>query len=72
MELRLAWMCGEHLLPEAGGVLDQDYRTVHLMRVYRNTFNTIQRLRGMVGDQIHGLTDLERRMVRWLQDMGLL
>jgi hypothetical protein len=71
-ELRLAWMCGDQNLPSAGGVLDQEYQTMHRMQVLSNVYRTVTRFRNMKGAEIHSLSDQDRRMIRSLRDMGLM
>jgi hypothetical protein len=71
-ELRLAWMCGDHSLPASGGVLDQEYQVMHRMRSLDNIYNVVHRLRNLKGEEIHSLTDTERRIIRSLRDMKVL
>lgn len=71
-ELKLAWWCGDNLLPEVGGVLDQDYGLMQRMNVLHNVYRTVQRVRGMRGAEIHRLTDGERSIIKWLRDDGML
>lgn len=71
-ELRLVWWCGEARSPEAGGVLDQDYGLQVRMTAAGNVYRVLSRYRGLRGHAIHTLTDPERRMLRYLLDMGLL
>lgn len=72
-ELRLAWMCERwNSLPETGGLYDQDYVTLHLATALSNIYNTISRLRNMHGEQIHSLSDNDRKMLKWLMDEGLI
>lgn len=69
LELMLAWDCHRwETLPDAGGLLDQDYRLLMLMKVASNIHDTVTRLRSLVGDQIHSLSDNERRIIKWLRD----
>lgn len=65
-------MCGDSLLPDAGGVLDQDYGLMYRMRSLQNIYRTVSRLRNLKGKDIHSLTDSERRLLRGLRDLGLL
>lgn len=37
-----------------------------------NVYNTVVKLRGMVGAEIHRLTMPDRRLIRMLRDMGAL
>ncbi len=71
-ELKLAWLCGDEHLPDPGGVLDQDYVTLHRMSVYRNVHQVVVRFRGLHGAEIHSLTDGERRVIKALRAEGLL
>lgn len=72
MELKLAWMCGENLLPDVGGVLDQDCELMTKMRATSNVYRTLTRMRSLQGSQIHTLTDGERRLIRSLRERGYL
>lgn len=69
-DLQLAWLCGETLLPEAGGVMDQDAGQLTRMRICANVHRTLSRYRALSGDAIHSLTPGERRVLRGLLDMG--
>lgn len=72
-ELRLRWMCQRYeALPDAGGVNDQEYRTLHRMTVCENVHNAVSRLRSMKGAQIHQLTDNERAIIKWLIDVKVM
>lgn len=71
-ELRLAWLCGESHLPEQGGILDQDFVTLHRMNVYRNVHQVVKHFRSLRGAAIHTLTDDERRLIKALRKDGLL
>lgn len=72
-ELKLAWQCEKwQTLPDAGGLGDQDFITMHRMNVYTNIHNTVQRARSLKGKDIHKLTDSERRVLRFLMDLGIL
>jgi hypothetical protein len=69
----LAWQCERwHALPKSGGMMLQDYETMHHMAACLNIYNAVTHLRNARGEQIHGLTDGERRILRLLVDMGLL
>lgn len=72
MELRLAWMCGEARLPDAGGVLEQDAALMARMWACRNIYNAITRMSEAKGTQIHQLSDRERRIIRGLMEGGYL
>jgi hypothetical protein len=71
-ELRLAWMCEQHnTLPDAGGMFEQDYRTIVLMDRLSNIYRAVKRFQTAKGEQIHSLTDNERLILRRLMDMGI-
>lgn len=69
-ELQLAWMCGEHHLPDAGGIFDQDAKTIYSMRSAENIYRVLTRMRGLKGAEIHRLTDGERVLIRRLREGG--
>lgn len=71
-ELRLAWWCDQGRLPEAGGVLDQNYALMYRMRTVENVYRVVARFRHLKGAQIHNLNTPERRILRALKDEGLL
>jgi len=64
------WCQAYHALPDAGGLLDQDWQTVYGMRVLANIYYAVSHFANAVGDQIHSLTVDERRLIRWLRDNG--
>ena len=69
VELRLAWLCENwKTLPEGGGMMDQDYRTIARMTGLSNVYNVVVKWRNYTGERIHLLTDHDRRMLRWLLD----
>jgi len=71
--LRLSWMSKKYgSLPDAGGVLDQEYSLMHQMGVTSTVYDTISRLRGLKAEQIHSLSTSERRLIKALQDMDLI
>jgi hypothetical protein len=59
-------------LPKAGGILDQGWQLMNKMNVHSNIYNTVTRLRGMKGAEIHKLSDTERRLIKYLRDERLL
>lgn len=72
-ELRLALMCQKwNTLPEAGGMLDQDARTMKQMSGVLAVHNALTRWRTLIGKQIHQLTEGERQILRMLKDLGLI
>ena len=40
--LQLAWFCGDSLLPDSGGVMDQDWITMRQMSVLANIYRVKQ------------------------------
>jgi hypothetical protein len=71
-EQQLAGWCKEWgALPEEGGMLDQDIGLILRMTVSNNVYRTISKVRGMMGAQIHNLTDADRRIIRSLMDAGV-
>ena len=71
--LRLSWMSRKYsALPNAGGVLDQEYAMLHQMDVVSNVHDTLTRFRGYRGKSIHDMSMSERRLIRSLRDMDLI
>ena len=72
-ELQLHWWCERFsCLPEAGGLLDQDYFLISHMVVFSNIYQVMHKLHSLYGKQIHQLTGSDRMILRTLLDMGLL
>lgn len=72
-ELALLWDCERYnCLPDSGGLLNQDYQTMHRMSAYGNIYKTICKLDNAKGKQIHQLTNQERGVIKWIMDKGLL
>lgn len=72
-ELRLAWLCKRWGgLPAAGGLLDQDYQMLYRMTALSNVTETLSDYRNLRGAEIHGLTEGQRRTLRFLRGMDLL
>lgn len=69
--LELAWMCGQYHLPETGGVLDQDYKTMRLMNAARNAHAVIERARRTTGKDIHNLPAGDKQTLAALRKMGI-
>ena len=53
-------------------MLDQDYSMMHQMSVLSNVYDTLTRLRGLKGAQIHGMSSSERRLIKSLRDMDMI
>lgn len=72
-ELSLGWQCERfHCLPDAGAYRDQDYQTMMYMTAFMNVHSVIKRWKSLSGKQIHSLTDGERKVLRYLKDLGLM
>jgi len=69
--LQLAWYCGQNHLPEAGGVLDQDYTTMMQMSALSNIYNAVKGARGATGDSIHKLPAGTLSIISLLREMGI-
>ena len=72
-DLLLYWQCERyHTLPDSGGMYAQDYGLMQRMTGLANVYHALTRLRNSRGEQIHSLTDSERRILRMLKDNGLI
>ncbi len=72
-ELILGWQCKRwHCLPDIGAYFDQDYSLMHRITVLMNIHDALQRWQTCTGKAIHTLTDNERRIIRWLKDIGMV
>jgi len=72
-ELRLAWQCQRWGgLPDAGGIYDQDALTLYRMSSLSNVYDTVKKVRSMVGKEIHKMTLRDRRLIKYLRDEGLM
>jgi len=68
-ELMLAWQCNRwNVMPEAGGLYDQDYQTTYRMTALSNIYDVVTKIRRLKGKQIHQLTDADRKILRILYD----
>jgi hypothetical protein len=68
-ELIMAWRCRQwNALPEAGGVFDQPYTLMERMEALSNIYDTMSHYANAQGEQIHGLSHQERRLLKWLKD----
>ena len=66
-ELQLYWMCRRYeALPEAGALMEQDAGLLSRMAILANVYDTIQRVRGLVGDDIHRMRPDDGRLLTWL------
>ena len=72
-ELSLAWDTERWgVLPDAGGLYDQDYALLRRMKVAANVYAALSGYRNMKGNQIHNMTDAQRRIVAGLRKDGLI
>jgi len=72
-DLRLVWWCEQyHALPEAGGMLDQDYATFVRMGAVKAAYEAVSRLRAARGDEIHSLSRGDRRVLKWMLDNRII
>lgn len=71
-ELRVYWMCMRYdALPEPGGLFDQDAGLMGRMSVLGSVYDTVQRVRGLVGDRIHDMRPDDGRLLVWLDEIGV-
>ena len=72
-ELRMAWECERwNCLPEDGGYNAQDYFLLRRMTALSNIYNALTHMRNSKGAEIHSLTENERKILKYLVDMGFL
>ena len=72
-ELSLAWDCQRWgTLPEAGGLLDQDYVLLGRMTAALNVYNTVSFVRSASGAEIHRLSGGQRALLKYLRDNGMM
>ena len=70
-EIELANWCGEHHLPDAGAILDQDWMTMYRMRTLDNVARLCGHVLTLQGKDIHKLSEHQRQVIRWLMDEGV-
>ena len=71
-ELKMAWQCERwHALPDAGGIMDQDFVLMQRMATLSNIYNAVSAWRNATGERVHLLSDHTRRLLRWLLDIGI-
>ena len=72
-ELKLNWMCEKWgNLPDSGPPLEQDFVLMHRMSVYSRVYNVVYKWNHLEGKAIHSLTNSERSMLKWLQNLGFM
>jgi hypothetical protein len=69
--LVLAFWCGDNHLPEAGGVLDQNYTTMRRMTTLRNVHNAVRDAPKYTGTKIHDMPAGMKRTIAYLREEGL-
>jgi len=52
-------------------MFEQSYKRLQNMTVLSNVYSTISHMRNLKGEQIHSLTDAQRRLIRWVMDQGI-
>lgn len=71
-ELRLYWLCMRYSsLPGPGALLDQDAGLMNRMSVLGNVYDTVQRVRGLAGKEIHNMRPADGRLLAWLDEIGV-
>ncbi len=63
---------GWNQLPEAGGYLDQDYKTMTEMNIALNIYSVVNKVKNAKGAAIHQLTNSERKILKPLVEQGLI
>ena len=58
-------------MPEPGGLLDQDAGLMGRMTTMGNVYETVQRVRGLKGAEIHNMAPSDGRLLAWLEEMGV-
>lgn len=59
-------------LPDAGGLYDQDARTMNYMSTLGSVYHAVKRIRGAKGEAIHNLSDDDRATWQKLIDLGVM
>ena len=71
-ELTTAWQCERwRTLPEVGAYYDQDYQLMKHITIASNVYAAWARAQNL-GQNIHQLTNQERRILRVLYELGLI
>ena len=72
-ELILVWdMERWSTLPESGGLLNQDAYVMHISSALQSIYKALSRLKNMKGDQIHDLSESERKIIGNLKRNGYM
>lgn len=59
-------------MPDAGGLMDQDAGLLGRMSLLGSVYDTVQRVRGLVGEQIHDMRPEDGRLLMWLESIGVV
>lgn len=59
-------------MPVSGGMDRQNYRKMHTMTILLNVYDTVSHMRSLKGDRIHTLSDGQRRLIKFLLEMGAI
>lgn len=59
-------------MPDAGGLMDQDAGLLGRMSLLGSVYDTVQRVRGLVGKQIHDMRPEDGRLLMWLESIGVV
>ena len=71
-ELKLSWDCERwHTLPEAGGLLDQDFTLITRMKSLSSVYSAVSAWFNLKGENIHRMSEQTRRILRLLLDAGI-
>ena len=71
-ELKIAWSCERwHTLPEAGGLMDQDFGLMQKMVALTNIYSACSTWFNLKGENIHKMSEQTRRILRMLLDNGI-
>lgn len=54
-----------------GALLDQDAGLLSRMTLLGSAYEVVQRVRGLVGDNIHKMRPEDGRMLLWLDEIGI-
>lgn len=52
-------------------MLDQDAGLIGRMSLLGNVYDTVQRVRGLTGENIHQMRPDDGRLLAWLEEMGV-
>lgn len=71
-ELQLYWQCQRfNALPDAGALLEQDAGLLARMTLLGSIYEAVERVRGLVGKEIHNMRPSDGRLLMWLEKQGI-